>query len=311
MKFITNQPPHIFETSRYRVEDEKVDELVEAKQYQAAIQLLNQMKLNYPDRLADTYIYLIWVYGQLNHSNKKLAQITEAAEKNIFFNLADNFFSDGCDETIDFQKLQKASDLGFTKLAAKNESELELYLPSDCFDGQLLLILHGDGSSNQSIKDIWPAQPYLKKNIAVAYLQAPNMAGSHHYSWTLDYVKSRAAIAEAFKWLQSQHKISTPHITLAGYSGGAMAGLSAVTHSAENPKHVLAFMPHNGNYIGKSQTDETDILIFKAENDKNIDELLASLTATRKIKQILLNNLDHDLPTDMASYILPYLNKSN
>lgn len=311
MKFIINQVPHKYEESEYRVQDLQVDNLVDSLDFNAAIAVLTQMKQDFPDRLADTLGYLIWIYSELKQPLNKLVQITEGVEKNIFYKLDHEFYSDGIAALPEFQKLQEICLTELAKLTAHSESELELYMPKDCFNGETLLILHGDGSTNMAIKEIWSPQTYLDKGVAVAYLQSPTRGGSHHYFWTSDYVKSRETIEQAFDMIFEQIKVNASNITLAGYSGGAMAAISSLTYGNIQPKQVLAFMPHFGEYVGNTVCQHVPIFIFKAEFDENIDALLTALTPLANDTQAILNGVAHGLPTDIDSYVLPCLNQSN
>lgn len=176
---------------------------------------------------------------------------------------------------------------------------------------QGIYFLIGNLQFNESITEQWPPSPYLDSGFAVAYLQSPQVFCSDGYNWTSDYPQSREAIKQAFELIKTHTDIDPSEITLAGFSGGAMASMSAVTHGIIKPKQVLAFMPHQGQYIGKVNCPNIPIRIFKAEFDANIDELLLALKPLSSNSLTIMKGLDHSLPADMASYVLPHLNQPN
>lgn len=307
MKLILNQPPHNFEPSYYCVMDKKVDDLVGEGSYDQALDLLNQMKQATPHRNADTYNYCIWIFNKLNQVDKKMAELLEAANNNVFYPMHIEGYHQGIEQHSSFAALCQQSSQALDKLRETTESELKLYMPTTRFNGEILLILHGDGQFNESITELWPASPYLDSGFAVAYLQSAQLFCTDGYYWTDHYPQNRQTIKQAFELIKQHADIDEAGITLAGFSGGAMAAISAVTHGNAIPKQLLAFLPHFGDYVGNHPCHNVPINIFKAEFDANIDALFAALEPTANAKQILLNGLDHNLPDAIASYILPHL----
>ncbi|PCI88938.1 MAG: hypothetical protein COB24_00230 [Hyphomicrobiales bacterium] len=169
--------------------------------------------------------------------------------------------------------------------------------------------MHGNGQFNESIAELWPASPYLDSGFAVAYLQSAQLFCTDGYYWTDHYPQNRQTIKQAFELIKQQTNIDENNLTLAGFSGGVMASISAITHGIVQPKRVLAFLPYDGDYVGADTCPNIPITIFKAEFDANIDALFATLKPLAPTQQIILNGLDHELPNDMASYILPYMTK--
>ena len=307
MKFIRNQLPHNFEKSAYRIADEKVDHLVGEGCFDEALDLLNQMKQTTPHRHAETYNYRVWIFNKLNQPDHKMAELLEAAENSIFYPMQDEAYRSGITRHSSFVKLSQQSAQRLSELRVNVESELKLYMPSVGFNDEILLILHGDGSNNESVSELWPASPYLDSGFAVVYLQSTQLFCTNGYHWTGHYAQNRQTIKQAFELIK-QHMNSDPaNITLAGFSGGAMAAISAVSHGIVAPKKLLAFMPHNGDYVGNVTCRHTQITIFKAEFDADIDRLYTALKPIANTQQLLLKGLGHELPDDMASYVLPHL----
>lgn len=308
MKFIMRDPTKKFEISAYRELCDKAHKLALVGQHSDLIELLFQMKLNFPDRLADTYYYLIRAFDDLNQPLDKLKQMIEASQNNIVYRTDKTHYGIGLENVPEFKMLQKKWDASKVRLAENSESQLELFMPTNGFCGELLLILHGDGGSNVSIEEIWPPQPYLNSGVAVAYLQSPNQFGSSHYFWTNDFIKGRASVREAIDFLVLNYDIVEKDITISGYSGGSMTALSSVTHGEVAVKQCIAFLPCPDEYIGENLARETKIFVFKGELEPHIDEVMAKLNNLTTVNLTKINGLSHDLPAQMESYILPHLN---
>lgn len=304
MKLILNQPPHNFEISHYRIMDKKVDHLVGEGSYAEALDLLNQMKQSTPQRNADTFDYRIWIFNKLNQADNKMSELLQAADNNVFYPMHIEGYHQGIKQHPSFGALVQQSKQALDKLRKTTQSELKLYMPTAPSNGEILLILHGNGQFNESIAELWPAAPYLDVGFAVAYLQSPQLFCTDGYYWTDHYPQNRQTIKQAFELIKQHANIDQTNVTLAGFSGGAMASISAITHGIVNPKQVLAFLPHEGNYVGSQPCQNVPITIFKAEFDVNIGGLFASLKPISNSKQVQLKGLDHNLPNDMASYIL-------
>ena len=311
MKFILNQPPHNLKKSAYKIADEKVDLLVGEGKFDEALNLLNEMKQTTPHRNADNYDYRIWIFNKLNQYDNKMTELLEAAENNVFFPMADEGYHRGIKQHASFTKLSHQSQQKLDKLRVNVESELKLYMPTTRFNGEILLILHGNGQFNESIAELWPASPYLDKGFAVAYLQSAQLFCTDGYYWTDHYPQNRKAIKQAFGLIKQHAKIEQSAITLAGFSGGAMVSISAVTHGIIEPKQVLAFLPQRNDYVGNVSCQNIAMTIFKAEFDANIDALYAALKPISNTRKFLLKGLGHELPDNMASYVLPYLQQPN
>lgn len=311
MKFILNKPPHNFKKSAYKIADEKVDYWVGEGRYDEALNLLNQMKLTTPQRIADIYNYRIWIFNKLNQPDKKMAELFEAAGNNVFYPIYDESYSNGIKQHPLYTDLCQKTRQALDKLRSDVESELKLYMPTHGFNGEILLILHGDGSTNESISELWPASPYLESGFAVAYLQSAQLFCTDGYYWTDHYPQNRQTLKQAFKLIKQHLNIDEAAITLAGFSGGAMASISAVTHGIIRPKQLLAFLPHNGDCVGSIACPNIPIKIFKAEFDVNIDALFASLKPLATTQKVLLQGLGHSLPDNVTSYVLPHLQQAN
>ncbi|PCI88497.1 MAG: hypothetical protein COB24_03115 [Hyphomicrobiales bacterium] len=308
MKFIMRDPTKKFEISAYREQCDKAHKLALAQQKSELIELLFQMKLDFPDRLADTYYYLIRAFDELKQPFDKIKQMIEADQKGIIYRTDKAHYGIGLENVPEFKKLQKKWDASKAELAENSESQLELLMPTNGFCGELLLILHGDGGSNVSIEEIWPPQPYLAKGVAVAYLQSPNQFGPLHYFWTSDFVKGRTTVREAIDFLVSNYGVSEKNITLSGYSGGSMTALSSVTHGEVTVKQCIAFLPCSDEYVGNKPAQSTQIFVFKGELEPPIDVVMAELNHLASTKLVKLKGLSHDLPANIDSYILPHLN---
>ncbi|MBL1419113.1 MAG: hypothetical protein COC24_001245 [Alphaproteobacteria bacterium] len=311
MKFILNQPPHNLEISSYRILDKQVDDLVGEGRYDEALDLLNQMKQTMPDRNAENYGYCAWVYNKLNQPDKEMAELLEAAGKNIFFPMHNEGYYQGIKQLPAFAALRQQAEQALNKLRKNTESELKLYMPTARFNGEILLILHGDGQLNESIAELWPASPYLASGFAVAYLQSPQLFCTDGYFWTGHYPQNRQVIKQAFELIKQHINIDENNVTLAGFSGGAMVSISAITHGIVQPKQVLAFMPHEGDFVGNVTCKDIPTTIFRAEFDTGIEVPLAALEPLTPTKEIFLKGFDHTLPEDIASYVLPYLQQPN
>lgn len=308
MKIIINQPSNIFEKLDYKIADEQLDAWVDDKNFKPALELLQSLKQSCPHRNADNFDYRIWIFNELNQFDNKMAELLDAALNNVFFPLEDEGYSNGVKQHAEFQKLLQKNRLALDKLKNTAEAELVIYRPSGTTNGELLLILHGNGQFNESITEQWPPNAYLESGFAVAYLQSPQVYCTDGFYWTEHYSENRLTIKQTFEIIKAELNIDAGQISLAGFSGGAMVSMSAVTHGIVKPKQVLAFMPQNGDYIGNIPDSGTPICIFKAEFDNNIDNLYAALDAYN-LMYITINGLGHALPADMASYVLPYLNK--
>lgn len=292
--------------SAYRIVDQQIDKLAEAQKYSQALAMLQSIKIKFPTRLADIYNYRLWLFDQLNQPAKKMSELLEAADKNIFFPL-DKHYRDGITQLPEFQNLSELSQQELARLNQNSQPKLEIYMPNNRPIHSVLLILHGDGQTNESICELWPPTPYLNKGFAVAYLQSPSVFCSNGFHWTDNYPAGREAIQQALHQIQSKLGIKQSQVILAGYSGGAMASISAITHGVVRPKQCIAFMPHNGGYVGNMVCSELKTVIFKAEFDQNIDTLLHTLHSLLPVKTIKLMGLDHSLPDDMASHVLAEL----
>lgn len=309
MKFILNQPPYKYEKSAYKMADEQIDTLVDDGKYEQALEILQNLKVTMPYRNADNFDYRIWIFNELNQFDNKMAELIDAAKNNVFFPLDVDGYSNGIKQHVDFDNLRQRNRLALDEMRSEVVPELELYLPDGEANGELFLILHGNAQFNESIIEQWPPNAYLDSGFSVAYLQSPQVFCSDGYYWTDHYPQNRLVLKQAFELIESKLKIAAEKITLAGFSGGAMVSMSAVTHGVVKPKQILAFMPHSGDYIGKEQCLDMPVTIFKAEFDANIDALFDALKPVANAKQVMLKGLDHALPPDMASYVLPYLNK--
>lgn len=311
MKITLNQPPYNLTKSAYKLADEKIDRWVGKSKYEPALELLQSLKTTTPHRNADNYDYRIWIFNELNQYDNKMNELLDAARHKVFFPLDDESYFEGIEQFSEFDKLRQENRLALEALRQNAKPELDIYLPEGEGNGELLLILHGNRQYIESITEQWPPSPYLDSSFAVAYLQSAQLFCSDGYNWTDDYSESRAVIKHAFEQIKIHCKIGAPNITLAGFSGGAMASMSAVTHQVVTPKQVLAFMPHFGEYVGSRACRDVPITVFKAEFDVNIDDLFSALKPLSQVKKIILHDASHALPADMASYVLPYLNKSD
>lgn len=308
MKVEIIYPQHEYGVGLYRQADMAVDALYDAKQYDDALNKLQQMKHDFPNRLADIYDYCFFIYKDLKQYEKAFDEIADAVNKGVFLPIGCETMRDGVEKLEGFKALEQKCEAGIAVLKQNAEAILEIHLPKHEYFGKVLLALHGNGHNLTSYKEVMPAEAYLKAGFAIAYLQSPTVWSSDGNIWTDDYAKSREAVGEAVGQIMRTCNISENDIVVTGFSGGAMAALSAVSHGNLDVASIVAFSPGgDGDYIGDKLKSNQKLMVYRGEHEVDIEPLMAKINHYLKIDLTIIKDIGHAIPASHAQIILPLL----
>ncbi len=309
MKCTINLPPYSLSISDFRHMEKEVDILFDARNYADALITLNAMKLKYPSRRADISDYIFIIYKELRQYQNALDEIAEAFKDGTLLPISDDWQKEGIATLEGYELLNKQINAAIKiEQEQYKQTELDIFLPNKSYDGDILLMLHGDYQCNKSFRDMITSRAYIDTGLALAYLQAPNLSGTDGYRWTTNYQKSRKAIKQAVIQIMAMCNISEENIIIVGFSGGAMAGINFISHKKQKFRHVIAICPMAGSYIGQCLHKDTNLVIYKGEFEPEIDALMADINQQVSAKEKRIKGMAHDITNFVDEIIMGELN---
>ncbi len=204
--------------------DNEVDKLLDAKCYDEALILAEQVYADHPFSSVINQLYALLAAERYDAA---LTLLEESLEQGFFFPLMYSKFKP-VRELARFKVAEQVNDRLKAAAQATAEMEYEVHLPdgySPARDYPLFLSLHGDENDNALHQLLWEPSTLLAQGYIVVYVQSPLVVSSRGFSWITDFAISRAAVKACYERVCADYVIDADHVLIGGFSGGAIASV--------------------------------------------------------------------------------------
>lgn len=234
-------------------------ELLEAKEYLQAFELIEKEQASFPDYIHYVTYWRIGVHAQLGKQEQALQIFREALESGDWFP-PDWLLSDpGCASLQSlpaFQELVEVCRQRKAEVQARTRPELFVRQPVGQAETllPLLIALHGNGDNATNTLEPWSG--ITDHNWLLAIPQSSQLEQPDAYVWD-DRERGESEIREHLAQLTREHAINSDRVVLGGFSmGGGQAIWTALHQSIKTSGFVVI-----GPYLHETELEALSALL--------------------------------------------------
>lgn len=226
---LCEQPSEKFAYDDYMEMRAKVVTLYEEQKYEEMAELLEWARDRFPDHLMANSFNLALAYCGLENHEKAMDAFEYALERDVWF----GSYSMGADVWAPLRELERFAGIKARNEAMRQEAQKkarpeQVVVTPDGFDEAkaypLFIALHGGGGNIAEFKDVWTSAK-MKSEFITAYLQSSLVVGMDSYSWTENLEVTRREIADAYRKIIKEYRITEDQVIVGGFSSGGVAAL--------------------------------------------------------------------------------------
>lgn len=204
------------------------------KEYQKAIDILNEHLKVFPENIETNTLNLTYCYIALEKYEEGIDAMFYGLNNGIWFNkyaLASDILAP-LKKLSGFQKLIEKNEQ--KRMEAQNNSRPDILIvePENFSEGKeypLFIALHGGGGNIPDFKNLWKSD-IMEREFIVAYLQSSQMVSMNGYSWD-DMEIANREITDAYNKIACKYDIKENEIIVGGFSAGGRASLASINRS--------------------------------------------------------------------------------
>lgn len=300
----------------YDVMREEVGQHYDAGRFEEAAALLEEMILQYPDRMATNCYNLALVRALLGETGKSLDALVRGLEHDIWF--GKYAFTDDrwtlVKEDPRWVEFERRNEEARAREQELVEPRMEVRLP-DNYDPTrsypLFLALHGGGENVDVFMPHWTSA-LLEREFIVAYPQSTRLILRNGYNWTEDIDLSLREIRDAFQQVVGHYRVDTSQIYVGGFSSGGVAALEVVLRNSLPVRGFVVLCPAKpddftpGSIRAAAQRGVRGTLLT-TERDNRVDQQreMAEIMTREGLQHefFVFPNIGHWYPADFAERV--------
>lgn len=218
------------------------------EKHEEAVELLNNLLDQYPDKLHD----IVWALALdhcLNGDYEKSLDMFELALKKGFFLPFHPEFNiwEPLEKFERFKGIKEENERLRKQAQAEAKPQFEILKPQNYSEREtypLFIVLHGWGDDNNMLMRYWKSEK-LEKEYLVAFLQSSQVVRTGGYAWD-DLPLARNEIKQMVEQIVKEYPVDADNTIIGGFSQGGMMTLDIVFNRVIPVKGFVVLCPGGG-----------------------------------------------------------------